>query len=74
MHALLFCEDLSDDYPSFVASEAMGIANAIARDFPVELFEGTRAKRRLDRACAKGGLPQPGVFLSAVARERARTL
>ena len=59
MHALLFCEDLSDYYPSFVASEEMGITNAIARDFPAALFEGTRAKARLDKACAAGGRPPP---------------
>ena len=55
----IFAEDLADCFPSFRASRARGVSNALAWTAPVAAFHGTRAYRDLERNCLRRSIPMP---------------
>ena len=55
----IFAEDLADCFPSFKASRARGVTNALAWTAPASAFAGTLALRELELNCLRRGIPVP---------------
>lgn len=55
----LFTDDLSDAFPTFRASRARGVSNALAWTAPLAAFRGMRAYRELERNCLRKAGPLP---------------
>ena len=55
----LYSDDLSDAFPSFRATRARAVTNALAWTAPVEEFNGFRALEHLRRDCLRRGVSMP---------------
>ena len=55
----LFSDDLSDAFPSFVASKARARSNALAWTAPAEQFRGTAAHSQMEAAYRRAGRVMP---------------